>query len=290
MTSISMSQLWTLPHTIVDVRAPIEFQKGHIPGAVNVPLLDDEQRHQVGLCYRQQGREAAILLGLELVGPKMAELASEGVTLSAGQPLVVYCQRGGKRSQSMTWLWSQLGITVFRLEGGYKHFRQSVLEILAQPRRLLLLAGSTGVGKTDCLMQLKAQGESILDLEGIANHKGSAFGAIGEEIQPTQAQFENRMAWQLQAFSVKQSIWVEAESRRIGQVYLPDAIWDQMQQAPRIYIDRPREDRIDRLCVDYQSATTEELQRALFHIRKSWTTALSTGLKSIGNRRSQRHC
>lgn len=268
MSIISVDEVWSTPYQIVDVRAPIEFQKGHIPNAINIPLLDDNQRHQVGLCYRNQGREAAITLGLELVGPQMAALAQRGMDISQGQPVVVYCQRGGKRSQSVSWLWSQLGIEVLRLDGGYKAFRHSVATELGHPRRLLLLAGGTGVGKTECLQELESNAESVLDLEGLANHKGSAFGGIGVDTQPTQAHFENRLAAALRGLPTTQSIWVEAESRRIGTVFLPEFLWQQMQQAPRIYLEREIRSRISRLCVDYQHATTEDIEQALYKIRK----------------------
>jgi tRNA 2-selenouridine synthase len=268
MSIISVDQVWSTPYPVVDVRAPIEFQKGHIPNAINIPLLDDKQRHQVGLRYRTHGREAAITLGLELVGPQMAGLAQRGMEISQGQPVVVYCQRGGKRSQSVSWLWSQLGISVLRLDGGYKAFRQSVGTELESPRRLLLLAGGTGVGKTECLQELEFHAESVLDLEGLANHKGSAFGGIGVDPQPAQAHFENRLAVALRRLPTTQSIWVEAESRRIGTVFLPESLWNQMQRAPRIYLERQIQDRIDRLCTDYQHATTADIEEALYNIRK----------------------
>lgn len=260
--------LFALNLPIVDVRAPIEFEKGHIPGAINIPLLTNEDRHQVGLCYRQFGHHKAVELGLELVGPRLGLLAKLGREHSANNQLIVYCQRGGKRSQSMSWLWSQLGVQVYRLAGGYKRFRHWTGQTILDSRRVLLLAGGTGVGKTDVLLALAEAGESIVNLEGLANHKGSAFGAIGEAPQPTQSHFENRLAIALSKVKFGDVVWLEAESRRIGCCQIPDGLWQQMTKAPRIYLERDVTKRIERLCLDYQEASIVELERALQGIRK----------------------
>ena len=253
---------------IVDVRAPIEFEKGHIPGAINIPLLTNDDRHHVGLCYREKGHHAAVQLGLERVGPRMAELAQAGLDVSQKGQLQVYCQRGGKRSQSMSWLWSQVGLEMHRLEGGYKSFRTWVQSILQQPTEWLLLAGGTGVGKTDILHALVQDGEPMIDLEGLATHKGSAFGAIGELPAPSQSHFENQLALQMHQLKECSPIWLESESRRVGTCQIPDPIWEAMQCSPRIYIERDRQQRVTQLCHDYQDASIAELERALNGIRK----------------------
>ena len=253
---------------IVDVRAPIEFNKGHIPGSLNIPLLTNEDRHRVGLCYRQSGHQAAVHLGLQLVGPRMAELAQSGMDAAKEGQIAVYCQRGGQRSQSLCWLWRQMGLKVYRLEGGYKSFRRWSSEILSQPRFLLLLAGGTGVGKTAYLHRLRDTGENVIDLEGLAHHKGSAFGAIGESEAPTQSHFENTLAVQLWRYQSTEPIWLESESRRVGTCQIPPMIWSSMESAERIYIERELSQRIERLCTDYRSASIAELERALHAIRK----------------------
>ena len=253
---------------IVDVRAPIEFNKGHIPKAYNIPLLTNEDRHRVGLCYRQSGHQAAVHLGIQLVGPRMADLALSGMDAAKDGQLAVYCQRGGQRSQSLCWLWKQMGLTVYRLEGGYKSFRRWTNEILTQPRNFLLLAGSTGVGKTAYLHKLIDTGERGIDLEGLAHHKGSAFGAIGESESPTQSHFENTLAIQLWKYKSTGPIWLESESRRVGTCQIPPVIWSSMESAERIYIERELSQRIERLCADYKSASVAELERALHAIRK----------------------
>lgn len=260
--------LFALNLPIVDVRAPIEFEKGHIPGAMNIPLLTNEDRHQVGLCYRQFGHHKAVELGLELVGPRLGLLAKLGRDHSRNNQLIVYCQRGGKRSQSMSWLWSQLGIQVYRLAGGYKRFRHWTVQTISDSRRVLLLAGGTGVGKTEVLLALAEAGEAIVNLEGLAHHKGSAFGAIGEVPQPTQSHFENRLAVALSRVKSGDVVWFEAESRRIGCCQIPDTLWQQMITAPRIYLERDVTERIERLCLDYQEASSAELERALQGIQK----------------------
>ncbi len=260
--------IWQQNLPIVDVRAPVEFSKGHIPGALNVPLLTNDDRHQVGLCYRQQGQKAAVQLGLQLVGPRLADLAQEGMNIARSGSLIVYCQRGGQRSQSMSWLWTQIGLRVWRIEGGYRKFRQWVNQELQRSHSLLLLAGGTGVGKTDILHALTNEGEAVLDLEGYARHKGSAFGAIGEDKTAKQGHFENCLATQLHRIQGEKPVWVESESQRIGNCQIPPQLWSDMQQSPRIYLERDRQQRVVRLCEDYKDASVEELQRALNGIRK----------------------
>ena len=269
---VDLDEFLALTCPIVDVRAPVEYAKWHIPGAINIPLLEDVDRHDVGLCYRRNGHEAAVQLGLERVGPRLAILAAKGRALakheSGEKQIAVYCQRGGQRSGSMAWLWSQLGIQTHRLQGGYKGFRQWVPSILSQKRNMLVLAGETGVGKTDVLHALEATGETILDLEGLAHHKGSAFGTIGEKPQPSQMHFENKLAMHLKDFNPIQTIWVEAESRRIGNCQVPSGLWDSMFEAQRVYVHRSVDERIQRLSIDYQEASTAELERALSGIQR----------------------
>ena len=265
---LNVEEFLQLGMPMVDVRAPIEFNKGHIPDATNIPLLTDDDRHRVGLCYRQEGHHAAVHLGLKLVGPRMSDLAQAGLQASVDGKIALYCQRGGKRSQSMEWLWTQIGLTVYRLEGGYKSFRGWVRKTLQQPREFLLLAGSTGVGKTAYLHDLSEVGERVVDLEGLAHHKGSAFGAIGEYAAPTQSHFENKLAVILSTMDTATPIWMESESRRIGTCQIPEEVWKSMEVATRIYVERDISQRIDRLNHDYRKASIEEVERALHAIRK----------------------
>jgi tRNA 2-selenouridine synthase len=231
-------------------------------------LLNDHERHLVGLCYKKKGRQEAVLLGLELIGPKMSSLAKTGLELSEKNELRIYCQRGGMRSNSMAWLWRQTGLSVSVLEGGYKDYRQQVLDTLSQPLKLTLLAGPTGVGKTKILKNLRMAKEQVIDLEGLAHHKGSAFGWIGKRPQPTNVQLENELAKILKNFDPKRRIWVESESRMIGRCAIPRGLWEQMQVAPRIYLIRNLEQRIAQLCFDYKSADREDLLKSLGQIQK----------------------
>mgnify|MGYP006272344851 CR=1 FL=1 len=261
------------PGPVVDVRAPAEFAQGHIPGARNLPLFSDEERAAVGTTYKQQGRQAAVQLGLELVGPKLAGL---GATLStwhaetsaaapAGEapaPLRIHCWRGGMRSGSVAWLAETLDLPVLLLEGGYKAYRRWVLELLEQPWPVRLLGGRTGSGKTDLLLALQAEGVAVLDLEGLAHHRGSSFGNLGLPPQPSNEHYENRIAAVLEAQRDAPEIWVEAESAQVGRCRVPAGLWRQMQQAPLLEIRRPLEERLRQLVAVYGVQDPQELAEA----------------------------
>ena len=242
------------PGPVVDVRAPAEFEKGHIPGAQNLPLFSDQERAEVGTSYKQQGRTAAVQLGLSLVGPKLAFLGEKLQTLSKshpGQPLKIHCWRGGMRSGSIAWLAETLDLEVLLLEGGYKSYRQWVLALMEQPWPIRLLGGRTGTGKTDLLVALAEQGVAVLDLEGLANHRGSSFGGLGLPAQPTTEHFENKIAEVLQQHRSAKEIWVEAESVQVGRCRIPSGLWQQMQGAPLLEITRPVEERLEQLVAVY---------------------------------------
>ena len=207
---------------LLDVRSPGEYGQGHIPGALSFPLFTDAERALVGTCYKQNSREAALELGLELVGPKMAGSVREARTLAPHRRLAVHCWRGGQRSGSMAWLFRQAGFDVVTLEGGYKNFRRYVLESFDDTGlQLMVVGGRTGSGKTQVLKELARLGEQIIDLEAIAHHKGSAFGSIGEPEQPTVEQFENDLFQALRMLDPQRRVWIENESRSIGRVYTP---------------------------------------------------------------------
>lgn len=253
---------------LVDVRTPAEFEKGHIPGAINLPLFSNEERHQVGLTYKQEGREAAVLLGLQLVGPRLAELGNRAGQIAPQRRIVLHCWRGGMRSASVGWLLQQLRYEVFLIDGGYKSFRHWVLARLEEPRTLLILSGATGTGKTDILQELGHLGESVIDLEALAHHKGSAFGALGEEPEPTQEHFENLLGKSLAGIPTAQRLWLEDESRRIGRRNIPQPFWLQMRAAPVICLDLSREHRRDRLVEDYGHFATTDLLEAINTLKK----------------------
>ena len=177
----------------IDVRSPGEFAAGHIPGAVNIPLFSDEERSQVGIAYKNQGRKHAIAIGLRLVGLKADELLHALDQFSEGEEVFVHCWRGGMRSEAFNWLASGTGLSAVRISGGYKAFRRAAHKSFAVPMKIVILSGYTGVGKTALLQDLRAEGEQVIDLESLACHRGSAFGGIGQPIQPTVEQFENEL-------------------------------------------------------------------------------------------------
>ncbi|MGL4331870.1 MAG: tRNA 2-selenouridine(34) synthase MnmH [Bacteroidales bacterium] len=254
---------------IVDVRTPAEFKTGHITGAVNIPLFSDEERVIIGTLYKKQGKDIAVEKGLEFVGPKMASFVKEAKKRSQGKSIFIYCWRGGMRSGSMAWLFRTAGLQVKRLTGGYKAYRSSFLEeILTQPWQIRVLGGPTGCGKTDILHQLAAKGEQVLDIEGLANHKGSAFGALGQEDQPTTEQFVNLLHHEFRKFSTERTLWCEGESISIGRVYIPKELFELMQKAPFIYLNLPVEDRLNRLVHEYGQFSMEELTESFRKIER----------------------
>ena len=212
------------PGALVDVRSPSEFAKAHWPGAVNLPLFDDEGRAEVGTLYKQQGRQQAIQRGLELVGPKLAAMGQQLQQIAQQEPggLRIYCWRGGMRSGSVAWLASTLDLEVVALEGGYKSFRRWVLGQFERPWPVQLLGGGTGCGKTDVLHALAQQGGAMVDLEGLAHHRGSSFGGLGQPEQPSTEMFENELAQALVAQEGQAPLWLEAESVQIGRCRLPN--------------------------------------------------------------------
>ena len=254
---------------ILDVRSPGEYAHGHIPGAISFPLFSDEERAAVGTAYKQQGKETAFELGLRFTGPKMEDFVRSARKTAVNGKLGVHCWRGGQRSGAMAWLLRQAGLEVQTLEGGYKAYRQFVLNGFAESSlQIIIIGGRTGSGKTSILHALKNAGEQIIDLEGIAHHKGSAFGFIGELPQPTVEQFENNLFEAIFKTNPDRRIWLENESRSIGRVYIPDAFWAKMKQAPLVNISIPLEARVNNLLKDYVLTDKAELEVAFRRIEK----------------------
>ncbi|HEV7347941.1 tRNA 2-selenouridine(34) synthase MnmH [Telluribacter sp.] len=256
----------TLP--VVDVRSPGEFGQGHIPAAVNIPLFSDEERAVVGTAYKQVSKDEALVQGLEYVGPKMADFVRQSKALAPGGEILVHCWRGGMRSGSFAWLLETAGLKVATLVGGYKAYRNQVLDSFTQPRHLVVLGGKTGSGKTQVLAELRKLGEQVLDLEALAHHKGSSYGAIGQAPQPTSEQYENDIFREWQQLDPNRRIWVEDESRTVGRCFIPLAMWEQMRQAPVAFIDVPKEVRIRRLVREYACFDPALLYEATDRIQK----------------------
>ncbi len=259
------------PGPVVDVRSPGEFRQGHIVGAHNLPLFDDDQRAQVGTTYKQQGRQAAVLEGLGLVGPRLDSLGEALLRLAGPTPqapLRLHCWRGGMRSGSVAWLAATLQRPVVLLEGGYKAYRQWVLAQFERPWPLRLLGGRTGSGKTELLLELQRRGVAVVDLEGLANHRGSSFGGLGQGEQPSTEQFENLLATALWPLGTAQTIWLEDESAQVGRCRIPAALWRQMKQAPLLAVQRPLDARLDHLVALYGNQGRSGLADATQRIAK----------------------
>lgn len=256
-------------HLVLDVRTPAEFVKGNIPEAINLPLFTNEERTTVGTIYKQQGKEPAILKGLEIVGPKMKRLIEDVQQLSNNnKTILMHCWRGGMRSGSVAWLLELYGYKVYTLKGGYKFFRKFVLSTFNKRYNYLVLGGHTGSGKTLILKKLADYGEQIIDLENLAHHKGSSFGSIGEAQQPTQEQFENKLAVQLYQQDSQKTTWIEDESRLVGCNIIPSGIWEQMRTARLAYIDIPFAERANYLVQEYGAFDMESLEKSVTRIAK----------------------
>jgi tRNA 2-selenouridine synthase len=254
--------------TIADVRSPSEYNFGHIPGAVNIPLFDDKERAAVGTKFKKEGRIQAILEGLRHSGPALALKMEQALKIQKDGKLLVHCWRGGMRSEAMAWLFSLGDIEVNLLEGGYKSYRHYLLESLSVKRKMIVLGGMTGSGKTHILRYLKSVGHQILDLEQLANHKGSAFGALGQSAQPTTEQFGNLLFKDLQQLSCNLPFWVEDESRNIGSVFMPDVFYLNMQDTPAIVLIMDVKTRLPRLMEEYSDYPPESLKTAVLKISK----------------------
>ena len=264
---VSLPDFFGAPGPILDVRAPIEFADGHMPGAVSFPLFSDDERARVGTTYKQVNPDKAVLLGLDFFGPKMSDLVRAARKLAPGGVVRVHCWRGGMRSGAVAWLLDLAGLEVYQLSGGYKEYRRWAAAEVSEPRALRVLGGMTGSGKTAVLHALARLGVPVLDLEALAQHKGSAFGAIGQPLQPSQEQFENNLAQALTALT-GQTIWVEDESRSVGAVSIPTAFFEQLRAAPLAVLDVPRPARVKRLAAEYGSQDAHKLALAVLRIGK----------------------
>jgi len=287
-------------HVVIDVRSPAEYKHAHIPGAFSLPLFSDEERKIVGTAYKQQSREAAIKIGLDFFGPKMRTMVEQveslvnsrqsAVTsfqtgLQTANCILVYCWRGGMRSAGVAWLLDVYGFKVFSLLGGYKTFRNHVLQTFKLPFRFKIIGGYTGSGKTEMLKGLQQQGDLAIDLEEIAKHRGSAFGKM-ECQQPSQEMFENVLAqelWEKLAIGNRQlakvhglslfttdhsPIWLEDESQRIGDINIPHELWKIIRQSPVYFFDIPFESRLHRIVEEYGKMDKEKLVDCIIRIQK----------------------
>lgn len=262
-------------HLVIDVRSPSEYKHAHIPGAYSLPLFSDEERAVVGTTYKQGSRRKAIKVGLDYFGPRMKQMIIEVEELLKNRnsnTVLVHCWRGGMRSGAVAWLMDLYGIETYQLIGGYKEYRNWVIEQFDRPYHLRVLSGKTGSGKTDILHEMASKGEAVLDLEGLAGHKGSAFGNLGLPEQDGIQQFENKMAMALseltQMHGPEKPIWLESESNRIGHVQIYHTFFEQMKTAEHVHIEIPIESRLDKIVEEYGKFAKAKLMDAVKRIER----------------------
>lgn len=262
-------------YPVFDVRSEGEFFHAHIPGAHSLPLFNNEERKIVGTAYKQESKQKAIKIGLKYFGTKMVKMveAVEKITAEKDtRTVLVHCWRGGMRSAGVAWLLDLYGFKVHTLVGGYKVYRNWVLKQFERPYPIKIIGGFTGSGKTDLLHELGKRGEPIIDLEGLAHHKGSAFGAMGQAPQPTQEMFENLLAEALFQYQMQlsddQVIWMEDESQRIGEVNIPTVLFKQMRTKQVLFLEIPFEERLSYIMQGYGHFSKEQLVNAIIRIKK----------------------
>lgn len=252
------------------MRSPGEYAHAHIPGALNLPLFTDAERAVIGTVYKREGHDAAVMMGLEIVGPKAGGLAAAGRELAGKQSVFLHCWRGGMRSKSMATLLETAGVQGVLLEGGYKSYRAEAQTYFEKHWNIKILGGRTGSKKTEVLHALKDLGEQIIDLEGLAKHKGSAFGNLEAAEQPSTEHFENLLFQELLRLDISRPIWIEDESHTVGKVFIPENFWRQMRSAPVIFLDIPEDTRAEYLADAYMrmGVDTSRVEDALGKIRK----------------------
>ncbi len=286
-----LSDLTALPFDeIIDVRSPAEFAIDHLPGAINLPVLSDAERAEVGTIYVQDSKFRARKVGAALIARNAAQHIETHLADKTGEyaPLI-YCWRGGQRSGSFATILKQIGWRVQTLQGGYTSYRRAVVRILyAQPFpcKVILVSGNTGTAKTEFLLELQALGQQVINLEGLANHRGSLFGARATQ-QPSQKAFETEIAGQMAQFDPERPVLVEAESSRIGECRLPPALWNAMKVAPRIEIEASIDARSAYLAKTYRDITSnaDQLSAMINRLRRyhaaetieDWQTLAESG-------------
>lgn len=239
----------------IDVRSPYEYSLDHIPGAVNIPLFENDERKEIGTLYRLSGRDNAVLRGTEIVGGKLSHIV-ETIQQYQGRNMVIYCARGGMRSASVTSLISSLGMKVARLDRGYKGYRHYVinrLENLTIEPPVIILQGLTGTGKTEILAHI----QNSLDLEAMAGHRSSIFGAIGMTPQ-TQKYFESQLLHHLDRLSDAPCILIEGESQKIGNLHIPDKLFSVMRRSPAVLVTASLQRRANIIVDEYGPGCSEE--------------------------------
>lgn len=238
----------------IDVRSPGEYKEATIPGAINIPLFTDEERAKIGHVYKHNDPQQARELGLSYIAPKLVQIVQSFREIIDGKTPIVFCWRGGERSKNICNLLEMMKIYVYRLEGGYKAYRNYILQQFADyqlPPLAIVLHGYTGSGKTKILHQLTKLGQPILDLEALAGHRGSAFGSIGLEDVHNQKQFDALLYNALEELQEQPYFFMEAESKRIGRVNMPDFLFQKKESGLPILVRVSLEVRVQRILAEY---------------------------------------
>jgi tRNA 2-selenouridine synthase len=256
----------TLP--VVDVRSEGEFEAGNIPSAINIPLLNNAERVEVGTDYKQKGQQEAIRTGFRLVGPRLVEIIDQAKKEAYNNELIVHCWRGGMRSANFCQFVGMAGVKSHQLKGGYKSYRQLALQSFKTPFNFIVLAGSTGSGKTEILNSLAEAGEQVIDLEGLAHHRGSVFGGLMQPPQPTTEQFQNNLFETILMLDPGKRVWIEDESIAVGKIFLPGDFWKTMGASPVVELRVDKHVRISRLVDEYGSADRQLFLEAMTGITK----------------------
>jgi tRNA 2-selenouridine synthase len=289
ITKLPINEFLSLAKTslVLDVRSPGEFLQAHIPGAHNISLFTDEERKVVGTAYKQQSKQAAIKIGLSYFGVKLLQMVEaveaivktkQSIQQTEAIVVLVHCWRGGMRSAGVAWLLDLYGYKVYTLVGGYKAYRNWVLAQFENNYPMAILGGYTGSGKTEVLQALAKQGANTIDLEGLAHHKGSAFGALGQLAQPSQEHFENKLAFVLRELTEKIStatnhphqhiIWIEDESQRIGNLIIPTIFFQEMRKKQVYFLNIPFDERLNFIDAQYGKFEKTVLVNAVIRIKK----------------------
>jgi tRNA 2-selenouridine synthase len=253
---------------VVDVRSEKEFEEGHVLGAVNIPILNNAERIAVGTDYKKKGQLEAIKTGFRLVGPRIIDLVTEAEKIAPDREMLVHCWRGGMRSENFCHFTGMARLRTHQLKGGYKAYRKAALDSFKSPFKFVVIGGSTGSGKSDVLRALAKKGEQIIDLEKLANHKGSVFGGLMMPPQPTTEQFQNNLFEEILRLDLSRRIWIEDESIAVGKIFLPEDLWKKMSISPVVEMNVEKAIRIQRLVSEYGPADKNQFLSGIEKITK----------------------
>ncbi|MDC3171179.1 tRNA 2-selenouridine(34) synthase MnmH [Prochlorococcus sp. AH-716-E13] len=282
---------------LIDVRSPSEYYKGHMPNSINIPLFNNEERSTVGTIYKNYGREKAVIQGLEYIAIKIDNILNkifEAINVYKSishnsklddPTLKIYCARGGMRSESISWLLEKYNHKSVTLNNGYKSYRKWTLDSFNEEWKIIVMGGKTGTGKTKILKLLGQNNYQIIDLEGLACHRGSTFGGLGMKAQPSNEQFENLIAEELKGFNKNNKIFVEAESANIGKCKIPHEFFNKMKTAERIEIIKSQSNRLEELINTYSIFEEKNLIEAVLRIKRRLGPQRTTiAIESIKNK------